>query len=229
MRILHVSDLHLDHEWFDWVASHCINFDLLIIAGDLQNAFSNSKMHDQARAVSDWLLGLRTPTIVCSGNHDYWVGGPRGPYDLMAEAGWLKNLMNRGNIIGVDGETVDFRGIKILVNGWMQVPNVCGGVDIVVSHGPPEGCACAHGLGGDFGDPEIWPALADFPPKFILSGHIHFPSRLWAHWPALEPKTVVLVPGFFHSSVPAHWILNFETMVAVHSAGFHAEIIAGGA
>ncbi len=34
MKILHVADLHLDHDWFDWVAGHSVDYDLLVIAGD---------------------------------------------------------------------------------------------------------------------------------------------------------------------------------------------------
>lgn len=56
MRVIHVAALHLRHDWFDWVASHCRGFEMVVIAGDLQDAFSNISMHAQAKAITRWLL-----------------------------------------------------------------------------------------------------------------------------------------------------------------------------
>ncbi len=226
MKILHVADLHLDHGWFDWIASNCSAFDLLVIAGDLQNAFSNSGMHDQARAVTKWLLGLPTPTIVCSGNHDFWVGAQRGPFDVMAEAGWLKNLQLRGNIIGVDGETIEFGGLTIAVNGWLQTPPEDCRADIVVTHAPPSGCACAGDTHGhDNGDPEIWHSIHGHPPRLLLCGHIHAPRKFSCSWPQTDPITVVLVPGCDErSDIPDHWIIDTSAKIAKHSRGDGCEV-----
>ena len=228
MKILHVADLHADHEWFDWVANEAWKFDLLVIAGDLQNAFSNTGMHEQARAISKWLANLGTPTVVCSGNHDFWVGDKRVSVDVHAEGAWLKRLRHKGNIIGVDGDTFSYQvhgskdaWTKFSVNGWLDVPNLEEGVDVLVTHAPPMGCACAvGGTGNDFGDPGLWPALQYHPPRLILSGHIHQPFQHACSWPPIEPSTVVLVPGCDKQSpIPNHWVIDTTIGQAVHSNG----------
>jgi Icc-related predicted phosphoesterase len=220
MKILHVADLHLDHDWFDWVASHSVDYELLVIAGDLQNAFSNSGMQDQARAVTRWLLSLSTPTVVCSGNHDYWARDTRFK-DEYAEADWIKLLKGQGSIIGVDGDLVNFKGLKILVNGWLQTPPDTQRVDIVVTHAPPAWCECAGDApGSDFGDPVIWDSLEDHPPALLLCGHIHTPRKFHCAWPPLDRTTMILIPGCDEQSeIPAHWVVDTSTKIATHSGG----------
>ena len=58
MRILHLADLHLEPKWFDWVANRAAEYDLVVLAGDLLNMFSNVALSDQARACGNWLLAL---------------------------------------------------------------------------------------------------------------------------------------------------------------------------
>lgn len=228
MKILHVADLHADHEWFDWVANEARKFDLLVIAGDLQNAFSNTNMHDQARAISKWLTSLDASTVVCSGNHDYWVGDSRVSIDVYAEAAWLKRLKLKGQIIGVDGDTFSYQvhgskdaWTKFSVNGWLDAPNLEEGVDVLVTHAPPMGSACAVGVtGNDFGDPELWTGPDHPLPKLILSGHVHRPIQLSSWWPPASPKTLVLVPGCDEQSpIPNHWVIDTTIGQAVHSSG----------
>lgn len=71
MKILHVADLHARQPWLYWVAAHAPEYDLLCIAGDLQNAFAAEGMVPQAKRLQEWLLALPAPTVVCSGNHDW--------------------------------------------------------------------------------------------------------------------------------------------------------------
>ena len=223
MKTLHVADLHLRHEWFDWVASQAPLFDLLFIAGDLQNAFSNTPMHDQARAVSKWMADLRpTPIVVCSGNHDFWTAP--GSSDPDAEGGWIRQLKwneLKAQIIAVDRDVIDFHGLRIAVNGWLQVPAFDGLIDILVTHAPPTGCACASSAeGGDVGDPYLWDAVKFFPPRLMLCGHVHQPRRTWCHWPPTGPTTLVLVPGCDEAAAePAHWIIDTDRRTAIHSNG----------
>jgi Icc-related predicted phosphoesterase len=223
MRILHVADLHLKRDWFDWVASQSPHFELVVIAGDLQDAFSNTPMHDQARTISKWLLEIRTPTVICSGNHDYWTRSPRAAVDEDAEAAWLRRLAGLGSGLVIDGTIVMLGSIKIMVNGWNQVPDVASPIDILVTHAPPMGCACASGAEGqDVGDPELWDVMKYYPPRLILAGHIHQPRRTWCRWPPQDnPTTLVLVPGCDEGAeVPAHWIIDTEKRMAMHSSGW---------
>ena len=221
MRILHASDLHLRRDWFAWVAEHCAGFDLLALSGDLQNAFADVGMSAQAETISAWLTALRVPTVVCSGNHDFWAQHPKAKTepekygDEMAEAGWLKALRGTGSGLVVDGDRVRVGGLTILSNGWLQSP--VGRADIVVTHAPPVG---SNDEQGDVGDPDIWQKFGAHPPTLLLCGHIHACARKAAIVTDDRPTTLVLVPGCDEASaVPAHWIIDTETKTAVHSGG----------
>ncbi|AOS44349.1 Calcineurin-like phosphoesterase superfamily domain protein [Lacunisphaera limnophila] len=220
MKILHVADLHLDHDWFRWVGSNSSDYDLLVIAGDLQNAFSRTPQNEQALGITQWLLGLSTPTVVCSGNHDYFLTGFRRK-DEQAEGRWLTDLQGKGSVIGVDGQTVYFNGATIHVNGWLQVPpESLDHVSIIVTHAPPMGCPCAFGAEGrDVGDCDLWQSL-EYPPRLMLCGHVHLPSKRACTWPPLDPSTTILVPGCDElSEVPLHWKIDTGRGTALHSSG----------
>jgi Icc-related predicted phosphoesterase len=220
VKILHVADLHLDHSWFEWIGSNSAAYDLLVIAGDLQDAFSRTSQNEQALGITQWLLGLTTPTVICSGNHDYWPNGIR-KQDEQSEGRWLKDLLGKGSIIGVDGQTLYFNGDSIHVNGWRQVPpETVGQVSIFVTHAPPMGCPCATGAEGrDFGDCDLWQTL-ESPPHLMLCGHVHLPSKKACTWPPLDSSTTILVPGCDEQSeVPAHWVIDTSRGTALHSSG----------
>jgi Icc-related predicted phosphoesterase len=220
MKILHTADLHL--RWFDWVAEQAPHYDLLVIAGDLLDRFADVPMHTQVEQCSDWLLSLRTPTVVCSGNHDFWPQPRTGSVDPDAEGAWLRRLRGKGNIVAIDGDTINAGELKIAVNGWLQVPAMSSGhVDIIVSHAPPKGCACA--IGGadehDNGDSQLWDVLRWDPPSLLLAGHIHDPRKRWCRWPPINPKTLVVVPGFVaYATTPAHWVIDTAARTAKHSS-----------
>lgn len=215
MRILHVSDLHADSLWFDWVANKGGRYDLLVISGDLQNAFSNTSMHDQARAISKWLVSLSTPTVVCSGNHDFWATDKRVSVDIHAEASWIKILMGKGKIVGVDGGVIEFGDLRIGVKGWLG-QNPEEPLDVLVTHAPPSGTQCASSANGrhDNGDQDLWDL--EYRPRWILCGHIHDPVRHECSWPHIDPTTVVLNTGFDgHAEVPNHWVIDTAKNVHV--------------
>lgn len=213
MRILHTADIHANHEWFEWIANNCMAFDLLVIAGDLLNLFSNIRQHDQAKAVRSWLSALKAQTIVCTGNHDHWVA-PHGIIDTAAEGRWLASLNGHGNIVATDGNSVRLNEVTFVVNGWGQRPT--SGGDILVTHAPPAGNPCATSNGYDFGDPELLYTTGQ-RPKLILAGHVHHPV---AYSTRLSDDLVVLVSGQDdHSPIPSHWLINTDRGMAAHSSG----------
>ncbi|HVT30237.1 MAG TPA: metallophosphoesterase [Lacipirellulaceae bacterium] len=219
MRILHVSDLHLQHEWFGWVAQECSKFDLVVFAGDLLQAFSNHGLHAQAKATAKFLTSLKTPCAAVTGNHCMWTA--RGSTDVYAEGGWLRIHRGKGNLIGVDGDIVEYRGLRICCNGWLRVPKLDAPIDLLVTHGPPAGSASASGSEGiDVGDPDLWPAVQHFPPPLVLCGHVHETRRLACTWPAVDPTSLILVPGCDEQSdIPSHWVIDTEARSATHSKG----------
>ena len=219
MKILHLADLH--RWWFSWVEEQAPHYDLLVIAGDFLDGLSDVPMHTQAWQCSMWLLSLRTPTVVCSGNHDFWPQSRTGSVDPDAEGAWLHRLRGKRSIVAVDGDTVEFGGLRIAVNGWLQVPPLSSGhFDIVVSHSPPKGCPCASGVNGqDNGDPQIWDVLRWDPPSLLLAGHIHEPRKHWCRWTPTNRTTLVLVPGYVaYATAPAHWLIDTAARTARHSS-----------
>lgn len=177
-------------------------------------------MHDQAKSLKDWLVSLRTPVAVVDGNHDFWTA--RGSIDLYADSGWLKMLRQKGNIIGIPGEVIEFKGLRVACNGWLQLPRLDGPIDILVTHAPPAGCMCSMNTNGnDHGDIELSRALrTPHLPRWLLAGHVHEPKKLWCRWPKSYQVTTVLNPGFSDGSqVPAHWIIDTERHSATHSSG----------
>lgn len=62
-------------------------------------------MAQQAREATAWLLSIETPTVVVSGNHDYYSKSPRVAADDHNEARW-RRLSGRDQIVAVDGEVV---------------------------------------------------------------------------------------------------------------------------
>ncbi|HVT30276.1 MAG TPA: metallophosphoesterase [Lacipirellulaceae bacterium] len=219
MRVLHVADLHLQHDWFDWVAKECANYDLVVIAGDLANAFSNVGLHQQTKAIARFITALSTPCAAVTGNHDFWTA--RGSIDTYAEGGWLRMLRGKGNVMGVDGDTLEFQGLRFCCNGWLQVPSPNDRIDFLVTHAPPAGCQCAGAVESvDVGDPQLWPAVQDFPPSLVLSGHVHQPRRFACTWPPADPTSLILVPGCDEQSdIPSYWVIDTETRRATHSDG----------
>ena len=221
MKILHVSDLHNRPQWCDWVSANAGNYDLLCLSGDLQDAFSNVGMHTQARSISRWLLQLPTPTVVCTGNHDWWPEDDRCR-DVYAAGGWLRMLAGKGNIVAVDGDAAEIGGMKIAAIGWNQPPEWPDGTDVVVCHAPPASMPVAgNELGCDHGEQETWHALWETPARFFLCGHIHAPRRHWCWFPPATRQTLLLNTGCsFSSDEPYHWDIDTAKGLAVwHGAG----------
>jgi Icc-related predicted phosphoesterase len=213
VRILHVSDLHSDGLWFDWLANTCGKFDLLVISGDLLDMFSKVALVDQAKAVRNWMLKLSTPIVVCSGNHDYWIST-----DQFCQARWISDLKRtdrRKHILGVDGDVIEFGGLRIGVKGWLG-QNPEEPIDVLVTHAPPSGTPCASSANGrhDNGDQDLWDL--EFAPRWILCGHIHDPACNQCVWPLIDPTTVVLNTGFDgHAEIPNHWVIDTAKNVHV--------------
>ena len=214
MRILHVADLHM--RWFDWVRAQASAFDLVVIAGDLQDAFSDLSFQTQALRCSEYLLSLPTPTVVCSGNHDVWEDPHKPSTYLGIKGGWLRRLSGKGNVIAADGQFVKFHGVEIAVVGWLQQPEWPSSTDIVVAHAPPAACWCAGEEYGsrDLGDSDLRIELNRHPSwLLVLSGHVHEPRRRWSRMQ--QSGSLVLVPGCdLTADQPWHWVIDTTAGIA---------------
>ncbi len=214
-RILHVADIHARQPWMDWIMGHAPGFDLLCIAGDLQDAFAPAGMHAQAKALRPWLLQLPIPTIVCTGNHDWWPEDERAR-DVYAEGGWIRMLAGKGRIVAVDGYVGNIEPLSLAVVGWNQPPVWRAGTDIVVCHSPPAGVIGPDSEEHGSREAEIRSAILVNPPRLYLCGHIHWPRQRWCRLPGGPRQTLALNPGCdLEAGEPSRWDIDTDAERAI--------------
>lgn len=216
-KILHVADLHGVESQYEWLETEACKtqYDAVVLAGDLCDSFRLEGLNRQIDQISSTLIKIseHTPVLVCSGNHDSDPAIPE-----LINATWIQRL--KGNNLHTDGDTLKLSGRRIFINGWAQTTLPAGPIDIVVTHAPPSGCDCSDQDGSDFGDSLLWPSLQECRPSLILCGHVHRPWRHSCSIPYARPSCSVLVPGCDQTpEIPAHWIINFSSGIAIHSDG----------
>lgn len=167
MKILTISDEESPFLWDYYVPGRLSEFDLILSCGDLN-----------AKYLSFLVTMARCPVLYIHGNHD-------GSYDRNPPEG----------CDCIDDAIVTYNGLRILgLGGCRKYHNgkhqyteaqmrrrilrlkwkiaLMGGVDIVVTHAPPEGL-------GDDDDPAHWgfAALRSFldkyHPQYLIHGHVH--------------------------------------------------------
>lgn len=70
MKILHLSDLHLNHAWLEWAKVQHPSYDLVCVSGDLLDIFSRKGHFWGVLAIKSWADRFPTALALCSGNHD---------------------------------------------------------------------------------------------------------------------------------------------------------------
>ena len=167
MKILCIADEELMEFWDYYVPGRLREYDLILSAGDLKAAY-----------LSFMVTMARAPLMYVPGNHDtgYEIAEPEG-CDC------------------IDAKIVEYRGLRILGLGgcrkyrpgdhqytekemrrrirklrWKIAKY--GGVDIVVTHAPPEGVGdsedIAHRGFGSFLE-----LMERYQPRYLLHGHVH--------------------------------------------------------
>ena len=182
MKLLFVADLHYTLKQFDWLTAQASGCDAIIIGGDLLDLGSALEIDIQIVVIEKYLRRLRelTLVIVSSGNHD---GDGR---DAAGEsrARWLGDV--KSERLHVDGESIDFAGMRITICPWWDGPVSCAEVEeqlsaaipppdtpwLWVYHAAPEGPL--SWTGKQFaGDATLTEWIGRFSPRIVLSGHIH--------------------------------------------------------
>ena len=167
MKILTISDEECPALWDYYQPGRLDGYDLIISCGDLK-----------AKYLSFLVTMAKCPVIYVPGNHDttYDVNPPEGCDNIDGHF----VTFNGVRILGLGGcrkyrpgpnrytdMQMRARIAKVLLNIWLA-----GGVDIVVTHAPPEGL-------GDEEDPAHWgfPCLREFidkyNPQYLVHGHVH--------------------------------------------------------
>ena len=108
MKVLLTADLHSNPDWLHWLEEEAGKYDLVCIAGDLLDAFSEVAIQDQVAQVKGFLYRLadKTRVAVCSGNHDaFELVQPLLPgAEAVYAAAWLAELREAPELI-TDGQT----------------------------------------------------------------------------------------------------------------------------
>ena len=167
MKILTISDEECPALWDYYVPGRLKEYDLIISCGDLN-----------AKYLSFLVTMARCPVLYVHGNHDtgYKNNPPEG-CDCIDDAIVVYNGIR---ILGLGGCRRYHPGdhqyteaqMRRRINRLRWKIRCLGGIDIVVTHAPPEGL-------GDDQDPAHWGFAAlrkfldKYHPRYLLHGHVH--------------------------------------------------------
>lgn len=167
MKILTVSDEACPALWDYYVPGRLEEYDLIISCGDLKSAY-----------LSFLVTMAKCPVLYVHGNHDsfYRRNPPEGCdciEDAIVEFNGLRIMGLGGCRWYHPGEyQITEKQMRSRIRKLRWKLKRLGGVDIVVTHAPPEGL-------GDAPDPahQGFAALRElldrYHPRFLLHGHVH--------------------------------------------------------
>jgi Icc-related predicted phosphoesterase len=183
VRILVVSDIHYSLPQFDWLLQRSMDYDLVVIAGDLLETNSAVDLSTQVVVVLKYLKRMRlgTQVLVCSGNHDLDTPNALGEM----HAGWARSL--RKLSVAGDGDTVLIGDVTITCCPWWDGPETLKqvgdqltaaaderrGTWIWVYHAPPPDSPVSWNGHRYFGDQALTGWIAQHQPDIVLCGHVH--------------------------------------------------------
>ena len=208
MKILHVSDLHSQMTWFDWLIAESPHYDLVCLTGDILNlGYLSSEVDREINAAVARLAEVKTPLALCSGNHDLHY--PSG----QDRAQWMQALRRKN--VWLDGDAFCFRGYRFRCIGWCEPVPRSTKDDFWLMHAPPFGAKTSMVAGGiSHGDEEAREVcLAGWGPCFALGGHVHRALRFWGG----VRETVTLNPGRGDNpACPNHIVIDMTKRTMTH-------------
>ncbi len=178
MRIVAIADTHLFTDELEVPAG-----DVLVHAGDLCRGGDL----DELRQALRWLAAHpHRHKVLVAGNHDWaFAREPAAARALLGQVRYLEDAS-----IVLDGVTFygspwqpaynDWafnlpRGAALAAK-WQQIPP---GVDVLITHGPPEGVGDRSGMDARAGCAELLRRVREVAPRVHLFGHIHQDGGLW--------------------------------------------------
>jgi Icc-related predicted phosphoesterase len=168
MKILHVSDLHYNKSYFEWVVREQDNYDVICMTGDFLDEQLGDE-EEQVEWVVNWIKSIKTPLFVCSGNHDV---------NIENSENWLNKIEKKDYYC--DGTRVEIMGVKIACAPYENYEGFDDfDCDVLLNHLPPSQTKTAITKDGeDWGDRQLYRALKYqlIRPKIVLSGHVHSPQ-----------------------------------------------------
>lgn len=178
MRIVAVADTHLFHQSFV-----VPDGDVLVHAGDLCR---RGRLEELAVAAA-WLAELpHAHKIIVAGNHDWaFVREPaaaRALFDGMTYLEDEETVIDGVRFYGSPWQPAFHDWAFNLPRGealaamWRRIPH---GVDVLVTHGPPEGIGDYSGMAVRAGCADLRQRVAELRPHLHLFGHIHQDGGAW--------------------------------------------------
>ena len=167
MKILTVSDEPCDALWDYYVPGRLKDYDLIISCGDLKSDY-----------LSFLVTMAKCPVLYVHGNHDahYRRKPPEGCdciEDAIVEFNGLKILGLGGCRWYHEGEyQFTERQMRRRIRRLRWKLKRLGGVDIVVTHAPPEGLGDARD-NAHRGFAALRELLDKYHPRYLLHGHVH--------------------------------------------------------
>lgn len=208
MKILHVSDLHSQMTWSDWLIAESPHYDLVCLTGDILNLGDlSSEVDREIDAAIARLAEIHTPLALCSGNHDLHY--PSG----QDRAQWMRALRRKN--VWLDGDAFWFHDYRFRCIGWCDPVPRGTSDDLWLMHAPPFGAKTSMVAGGiSHGDEEARDVcLAGDGPRWTLGGHVH---RALGFWGILH-ETVTLNPGRGdHPECPNHIVIDLKERIITH-------------
>jgi uncharacterized protein len=209
IRVLQLSDLHLDwhtQQWLtdivNWVNTEAINPDIVVFTGD-----AVTKGTAYAQALTDTLAPLQAPfKLACRGNHDYKDGhGAQVASAALAAAGFTMLVNSATTLTLANGATLQVGGIDDFVKGAPNLPQLLSLTNpalpsLLLCHNPAQLSQTPH--------------LA--PYGLVLSGHTHGGQFKCPTWFARLLTGAYYVKGLH--PINQHWLyVNSATgSAAVH-------------
>lgn len=182
LRIVALADTHMYH----WELGELPEGDVLIHAGDLLHQGGL----DELEGAAEWLLSQpHRHKVLVPGNHDqclarHWAASCAllqipGLTILRHEALEIEGLKIWGSPTTPMPLSWAFalpRGSDELKARWAQIPT---GLDLLITHGPPEGVGDSGSTGFHYGCRALKAAIDQTQPVAHLFGHIHQDGGLW--------------------------------------------------
>lgn len=178
IRIVAIADTHLFTDELEVPPG-----DVLVHAGDLCRGGTLAELREALR----WLAAQpHRHKVLVAGNHDRaFEREPSAAHALLGDIRYLEDSE-------VTLEGVRFYGSpwqpayrewafnlprgSALAQKWSLIPT---GVDVLITHGPPEGIGDQSGIGDRAGCTELRARVQQVQPRLHLFGHIHQDGGVW--------------------------------------------------
>lgn len=200
IRIVAIADTHLFTDELEVPPG-----DVLVHAGDLCRGGTIAEL----REALEWLAAQpHRHKVLVAGNHDWaFAREPLAAHALLGDIRYLED--SEVTLEGVrfygspwqpayNGWAFNLPRGPALAHKWSRIP---AGVDVLITHGPPEGLGDQSGIGDRAGCAALRARVQEVRPRLHLFGHIHQDGGLWREagtvyanvttWECERPATVL--------------------------------------